>query len=78
MTTHAGNCDQRHLGCACKGDAATHERGAQERDEARAQADDLAPCPECDRPTPPLQLVTWGNCRACRTAQSRSVQPLRW
>lgn len=78
MTTSARDCGQTHLGCGCRGDDRVHEREAHQRSEARAQADALVACPECDRPTPPLQLVTWGNCRACRTAQSRSVQPLRW
>jgi hypothetical protein len=47
-------------------------------DEARARSGEPVECPECGSPTTPLALVTWGNCRACRTAQSRQVEPLRW
>jgi hypothetical protein len=25
-----------------------------------------------------LCIVSWGHCRACRTAQSREMYPLRW
>ena len=78
MTTSARDCGQSHLGCGCRGDDVAHQRASQERTEARARVDALEPCPECGEPAPPLQLVTWGNCRACRTAQSRSVEPLRW
>jgi hypothetical protein len=46
--------------------------------EARAQSDVPVDCPECGRPTTPLAIVTWGNCRACRTAHSRVTDPLRW
>ncbi|MBB3083897.1 hypothetical protein FHR93_002111 [Geodermatophilus sabuli] len=35
-------------------------------------------CPECGTPTTPLAIVTWGNCRACRTAHTRVTDPLRW
>jgi len=35
-------------------------------------------CPECGEPSTPLSVVTWGHCRACRTAQSRTIYPLRW
>jgi hypothetical protein len=47
-------------------------------DEARARTGEPVECPECGGPTTPLALETWGNCRACRTAQSRQVEPLRW
>ena len=35
-------------------------------------------CPECGSPSTPSALERWGNCRACRTAQSRLTNPLRW
>ncbi|MFQ1003216.1 hypothetical protein [Modestobacter sp. SSW1-42] len=35
-------------------------------------------CPECGAPSSPARIATWGHCRACRTADSRSIQPLRW
>jgi hypothetical protein len=35
-------------------------------------------CPECGGPSTAPALQRWGNCRACRTAQSRLVEPLRW
>jgi hypothetical protein len=35
-------------------------------------------CPECGAATTPLSIVSWGHCRACRTAQSREMYPLRW
>ncbi|MGY1839976.1 MULTISPECIES: hypothetical protein [unclassified Modestobacter] len=78
IDTPRRRCADAHLGCTCRGDDAVHDQRARERDEARAQAGDVVPCPECGRPTTPFQLVTWGNCRACRTAQSRSMEPLRW
>ena len=35
-------------------------------------------CPECGAPATAAAVETWGNCRACRTAQSRETHPLRW
>ena len=35
-------------------------------------------CPECGGPSTSKPIATWGHCRACRTADSRAVQPLRW
>ncbi|WP_299954870.1 hypothetical protein [uncultured Modestobacter sp.] len=35
-------------------------------------------CPECGEPSSPARISTWGHCRACRTADSRAIQPLRW
>lgn len=35
-------------------------------------------CPECGGPSTTAALGRWGNCRACRTAQSRLTDPLRW
>ena len=35
-------------------------------------------CPECGGSSTVLALNRWGNCRACRTAQSRLTNPLRW
>ena len=46
--------------------------------EARAHSEDAVDCPECGASTTPLSIVTWGHCRACRTAQSREMYPLRW
>ena len=46
--------------------------------EARTRGHESVDCPECGSPTTPLAIVSWGNCRACRTAQSRLTQPLRW
>jgi len=78
MTTHRGRCAEAHLGCTCRGDAAVHEERSRVVAEARTRAGESVDCPECGSPTSPLSLVTWGNCRACRTAQSRRVDPLRW
>ena len=38
----------------------------------------LTECPECGGPATPLHIVMWGHCRPCHTADSRSIQPLRW
>jgi hypothetical protein len=38
----------------------------------------LVECPECGAPATAAAVETWGNCRACRTAQSRTTHPLRW
>jgi ribosomal protein L40E len=46
--------------------------------EARARLQESVDCPECGAATTPLAIVTWGNCRVCRTAQSRLTNPLRW
>jgi hypothetical protein len=43
-----------------------------------AQAAELVDCPECGEPSSALRIVTWGHCRACRTADSRAKRPLRW
>jgi ribosomal protein L37AE/L43A len=55
-----------------------HAERSSQVDEARAQAHEPVDCPECGSPTTPLSLLTWGNCRVCRTAHSRAVEPLRW
>ena len=78
MTEGRGRCADTHLGCTCKGDRAVHEEYARQVTEARAQSADGVECPECGGPTTPLSIATWGNCRACRTAQSRLTHPLRW
>ncbi|MGY1773167.1 hypothetical protein [Blastococcus sp. SYSU D00813] len=78
MATHRGLCSDAHLGCPCRGDESRHEERSQHVAEARAQGPEPAECPECGGPTTPLALVEWGNCRACRTAQSRQTHPLRW
>ncbi|MGY2129444.1 hypothetical protein [Blastococcus sp. SYSU DS0617] len=46
--------------------------------EARAKAQEPVECPECGGPATPVHIVSWGHCRPCRTANSRSIQPLRW
>jgi hypothetical protein len=71
-------CAESHLGCSCRGDESVHEARAKEVDEARAHAADTVDCPECGEPTQPLRLLAWGHCRACHTAQSRTIHPLRW
>jgi hypothetical protein len=38
----------------------------------------LVECPECGSPATATAVETWGNCRACRTAQTRTTHPLRW
>ena len=78
MTVPAGRCGDTHNGCPCKGDAVVHAARAAERTAAREQAEQLVECPECGAPGAPLAIVTWGHCRACRTAQSREMYPLRW
>jgi hypothetical protein len=57
---------------------AVHEQRSQDIVDARAHAEDTVECPECGEPSTPLSVVTWGHCRACRTAQSREIYPLRW
>lgn len=73
-----GRCADAHLGCPCRGDATIHQDRAAEIIEARAKAGEQVECPECGGPATPLQIVTWGHCRPCHTADSRSIQPLRW
>jgi hypothetical protein len=78
VAVQGGGCAEAHLGCTCHGDRAAHERRAREISEARTRSGERVPCPECGEETTPVNLLSWGNCRACRTAQSRSVDPLRW
>jgi hypothetical protein len=78
ITTPRGRCAEAHLGCPCRGDETIHQERARELTEARARSQEPVDCPECGSPTTPLALVTWGNCRVCRTAQSRQITPLRW
>ena len=73
-----GRCAEAHLGCPCRGDRSIHEERSQQISEARAHSQDSVECPECGADTSPLSIVTWGHCRACRTAQSREMYPLRW
>ena len=73
-----GLCTEAHLGCPCRGDQTIHEERSQEIADARAQAGEPVECPECGAPTTALSIVTWGNCRACRTAHTRETHPLRW
>jgi hypothetical protein len=73
-----GRCTEAHLGCPCRGDKTIHEERSKEISEARSNAAETVECPECGAPTSPLNIVTWGHCRACRTAQSRDMYPLRW
>ena len=78
VPVQAGRCAEAHLGCPCRGDASIHEERSKEISEARAHSGDAVDCPECGAATTPLNIVTWGHCRACRTAQSREMYPLRW
>jgi hypothetical protein len=73
-----GRCAEAHLGCPCRGDETIHEQRSAQLAEARADEEGPQACPECGGPATPVQIVTWGHCRPCRTAQSRSIQPLRW
>ena len=78
IANHVGRCAEAHLGCPCRGDQTIHEERTRAVTEARASSEESVECPECGRPTTPLCIVSWGNCRACRTAHSRSTHPLRW
>jgi hypothetical protein len=78
VATWPGRCAEAHLGCPCRGDQNIHEERSKEITEARAHAQDSVECPECGAATTPLNIVTWGHCRSCRTAQSREMYPLRW
>jgi hypothetical protein len=78
VPVQSGRCAEAHLGCPCRGDASIHEERSREIAEARAHAGETVECPECGGTTSPLSIVTWGHCRACRTAQSREIYPLRW
>jgi predicted nucleic acid-binding Zn ribbon protein len=78
VATPPARCADAHLGCSCRGDRSIHEERSKERTEARAHASESVECPECGAATSPLNIVTWGHCRSCRTAQSREMYPLRW
>jgi hypothetical protein len=78
IATHRGRCAVAHLGCPCRGDEKIHEERSREITEARTRGNESVDCPECGSPTTPLSILSWGNCRACRTAQSRLTNPLRW
>ena len=78
IAAHRGRCAEAHLGCPCRGDETIHEERSREITEARARLQESVDCPECGAATTPLAIVTWGNCRVCRTAQSRLTNPLRW
>ena len=78
VPVQAGRCAEAHLGCPCRGDKSIHEERSKEISEARAHAGDAVDCPECGAATTPLNIVSWGHCRSCRTAQSREMYPLRW
>jgi hypothetical protein len=71
-------CTEAHVGCPCAGDEAVHATRAQQVESAQAGTEAMVDCPECGEPSSPLRIVTWGHCRACRTADSRAIQPLRW
>ncbi|TKJ28369.1 hypothetical protein A6V29_02945 [Blastococcus sp. CCUG 61487] len=57
---------------------ADDERCAAELPEPPTPAQEAVECPECGGPIAPRQIATWGHGRPCRTADSRSIQPLRW
>jgi hypothetical protein len=75
---HHGRCAEAHLGCPCRGDETIHEERSRQTTEARARSGEPVGCPECGAATTPLAILAWGNCLACRTAQSRLTHPLRW
>ncbi|WP_104524456.1 hypothetical protein [Blastococcus atacamensis] len=77
MAEHVGLCADAPLGCPCRGDATIHEDRSRALSEARA-TDEAVECPECGGPATSVSITSWGNCRACRTAHSRSTHPLRW
>ena len=78
IATHLGRCAEAHLGCPCRGDERIHEERTREIAEARTRSHESVDCPECGGATTPLAIVSWGNCRPCRTASSRVTHPLRW
>ncbi|MCA0145238.1 hypothetical protein [Blastococcus sp. LR1] len=78
MAEHVGLCADAQLGCPCRGDATIHQDRTRELNEARAAGPEAVECPECGEATTAVSIATWGNCRACRTAHSRSTHPLRW
>ncbi|CAA9249959.1 MAG: hypothetical protein AVDCRST_MAG52-2425 [uncultured Blastococcus sp.] len=78
VATWPGRCAEAPLGCPCRGDQTIHEERSKEISEAHAAAQQFVECPECGAATSPLSIVSWGHCRACRTAQSREMYPLRW
>jgi hypothetical protein len=78
IATDSARCTEAHLGCPCEGDDAVHAARAEQVETAQAGSEAMVDCPECGEPSSPLRIVTWGHCRACRTADSRATQPLRW
>ena len=76
IATNPAGCPDARPGCPCAGDEAVHAARAEQVTPSGADA--LVECPECGRPSNPHPISTWGHCRACRTADSRAVQPLRW
>ena len=63
------------------GTASQLDQPAHGQDRSTAGPDvpaDAVECPECGGPSTAPALERWGNCRACRTAQSRLTNPLRW
>jgi hypothetical protein len=78
IAVRLGRCADDHLGCPCKGDETIHRARTAEVRHAQETNSEAAACPECGVQTSPVALVTWGHCRACRTADSRAMRPLRW
>jgi len=78
IASDTASCTEAHLGCPCAGDDRVHAARAQQVGEAQTGAEGMVDCPECGEPSSLLRIVTWGHCRACRTADSRLTQPLRW
>ena len=64
-------------GTGSKLDEPAHGQDRPTADAEGAPAEGLE-CPECGGPSTAPALERWGNCRACRTAQSRLTNPLRW
>ncbi|MCZ2830881.1 hypothetical protein O2W14_18730 [Modestobacter sp. VKM Ac-2986] len=76
IAINPAGCTDAHLGCPCAGDPAVHAARAEAV--TAAAPDATVECPECGEASTPRPVATWGHCRACRTADSRAIQPLRW
>ncbi|QXG74612.1 hypothetical protein KUM42_12015 [Modestobacter sp. L9-4] len=72
IAINPAGCTDADPGCSCAGDPAVHAARAETLPGATVD------CPECGEPSSPARITTWGHCRACRTADSRATQPLRW
>jgi hypothetical protein len=78
IASDTARCTDADLDCPCAGDAAAHAAHAGQGASAPTGPDGMVECPECGEPSNPQRITTWGHCRACRTADSRAIRPLRW